>query len=364
LTALLILAITLSACGAGSRSQTTPVATPGGVRPASLLLSPTPTPQPVVFPRDEAPHHDLTEWWYYTGHLATKDGRQFGFEFVIFQGLRGTLPPAYAAHFAITDIAAGSFHYAERTATIATPPFGTVPFTLDLGGWKLTDSGADATINASMPGYQLSLKLHSVKPPALHNTVGYFDFAPGMGSYYYSRTRIKAGGSLSVAGKPLRVSGTAWMDHQWGNFLTGSGGWDWFSIQLSDNQELMLWHSRDPKNRVTYGEGTEVAPSGRTTAIRGTGFSITATGSWTSPHSGATYPSGWTVEVPSGRIHLTLTPVLKDQELMTPKSTGVTYWEGDVAIKGTIRGQPVSGQGYVELTGYAPPEKSATPVIP
>ena len=43
---------------------------------------------------------------------------------------------------------------------------------------------------------------------------------------------------------------------------------------------------------------------------------------------------------------------MADQELMTLKSTRVTYWEGLVTVEGTYRGQPLQGQGYVEMTGY------------
>jgi predicted secreted hydrolase len=44
--------------------------------------------------------------------------------------------------------------------------------------------------------------------------------------------------------------------------------------------------------------------------------------------------------------------LVADQELMTPKSTGITYWEGIVKVKGTYQGRIVEGDGYVEMTGY------------
>ena len=55
---------------------------------------------------------------------------------------------------------------------------------------------------------------------------------------------------------------------------------------------------------------------------------------------------------------LTLIPLLKNQELVTLQSTGNVYWEGAVAVEGQSNGQAVSGQGYVELTGYAMLQKS------
>jgi predicted secreted hydrolase len=79
---------------------------------------------------------------------------------------------------------------------------------------------------------------------------------------------------------------------------------------------------------------------------------VRATGSWKSPKSGATYPMGWRVEVPSLRIALTLDPLLRDQELVTAGSTHVTYWEGAVAVSGSFDSTAVRGEGYVEMTGY------------
>ena len=89
------------------------------IDPAIPTAAPTPTlaadPQPVVFPRDEAPHDRLTEWWYYTGHLLTDDGRKFGFEFVIFRAERGTFPVGWASHLALTDESGDKFTYDQRS---------------------------------------------------------------------------------------------------------------------------------------------------------------------------------------------------------------------------------------------------------
>ncbi len=206
-----LLALALAACGA--TTSTLPTATPtvsgtGEPRPASLLLTPPPTPGPVSLPADDAPHDVLTEWWYYTGHLQAPDGRRFGFEFVIFQTRREGFPPGYAAHFAVTDVAGQAFHFDERAQT-AGQPAPTRPIDLRVGDWSLQGGGGDDRIHAAMPGYALDLHLRATKPPVLHNRVGYFQYAPGTGSYYYSRTRLAAEGTLATASGALPVSGQA-----------------------------------------------------------------------------------------------------------------------------------------------------------
>src|SRR6266568_1772393 len=112
---LLILALLLSSCGFPGV-----VSTSAQLPAANLSTTATPLP-PIRFPQDEAAHRDLTEWWYYTGHLnASMPGgqvRHYGFELVFFQALRGDLPPVYAAHFAISDITRGEFHFDQRRLT-------------------------------------------------------------------------------------------------------------------------------------------------------------------------------------------------------------------------------------------------------
>jgi predicted secreted hydrolase len=348
-----MLMLVLSACGTSTAelgAAPTGASTP---RPAAQFLTPRATPGPVDFPADDGPHQDLTEWWYYTGHLRTADGKQYGFEFVIFQGSRAGFPPIYASHFAITDVAGHTFHYDQRTQRGGQPQSSDL-IDLHIADWSLTGDGDQDHIIASMPEYALDITVDSRKPPTLHDGDGYFEWAPATGSYYYSRTSMAASGTISINGQKQPVAGHAWMDHQWGNFLlVGGGGWDWFSIQLDSGEELMLWHSRDSKNDVTFGSGTFVEKSGATKQLGFKDFDIQSTAKWTSPRSGATYPSGWTITIPALNLHLTLEPVMNDQELDTRNSTGVIYWEGDVTVTGTENGAPVSGHSYVELTGYA-----------
>ncbi len=350
-----LLLLFLTACGSTTGAGIPASPTSTEARPAAALLTPQATPGPVTFPAADGPHTNLTEWWYYTGHLTTQDGTQYGFEFVIFQGNRSGFPPQFASHFAITDVQDGTFRY-DQKGPVTVQPNPAHAIDLNVGGWTLVGSGPDDQIRASMPGYTIDLTLESTQPPVLHDGDGYFTWAPATGSYYYSRTSMNAKGTITVNGAPATVTGQAWMDHQWGNFLLfGGGGWDWYSIQLNNGVELMLWHSRDSQNQIIFGSGTYVDSAGEASQIDEQGFTITPTGTWTSPHSGASYPSGWMIDIPTRNLKLTIEPVIKDQELDTEKSTGTIYWEGDVRISGTQNAQPVSGQGYIELTGYATP---------
>jgi len=61
------------------------------------------------------------------------------------------------------------------------------------------------------------------------------------------------------------------------------------------------------------------------------------------------------LHVLSMELDLTIDPNLADQELVTTRSTQVTYWEGSVSVSGRTKGEMVEGVGYVEMTGYAKP---------
>ncbi|GBD19026.1 hypothetical protein HRbin27_01528 [bacterium HR27] len=126
-------------------------------------------------------------------------------------------------------------------------------------------------------------------------------------------------------------------------------------MQLDDGTDLMLWQSRDSQQRPIERRGTVAVPDGTTRALEAADIDIRATNTWTSPHSGATYPSGWEITLLPLDLTATVTPLVLDQELQTVRSTGVIYWEGAVSIQAQRSGTRVGGQGYVELTGYAVP---------
>jgi predicted secreted hydrolase len=157
---------------------------------------------------------------------------------------------------------------------------------------------------------------------------------------------------LTLDGEPLAVEGSTWFDHQWGDFITGgAGGWDWFAINLDDGTDVMAYLIRAPDGSIPVGYAT-VAGRDTVDDLTADQISVTALGSWTSPHTGTTYPSGWTIALPGNDLTINLQPTVLDQELDTRASTGVVYWEGSQVVEATRGGQPVDGEAYVELTGY------------
>lgn len=328
-----------------------------------------------TFPRDHGSHPAFqTEWWYYTGHLQSKNGRTFGFELTFFRravppGDIKTLPSKwsirhiYLAHFAVTDITGRRFHFSEKISREGLGKAGADESRLrvwidDWHAEAATDPTGAHTLVAHDKTHALALTLEPAKPLVTHGAAGISRKGKDVGqaSHYYSFTRLATTGRLTINGEQFDVTGTSWMDHEFSSGDLGADqvGWDWFSIQLEDNTELMLYRMRlkDGSSDLAS-SGTAVSMDGRARHLEVTDFQIESTGTWTSPESKATYPSRWKLTFPSLALVVEIMPLLADQELRTSRSSQVTYWEGAVAVTGTKQGKPVKGHGYVELTGYA-----------
>jgi predicted secreted hydrolase len=308
-----------------------------------------------------AAHPDTAaEWWYYTGHLRTAGGAEFGFELTFFRARLPDGDDLDAAHFALTDVGAKSFRYAEKLHR----PFPGIAETdpsrlrVSIENWEAREENGAHVLRASMAGAGISLRLAPQKPAVLNGEGGVSRKGPRPDEYsrYVSIPRLAASGTLDIGGRTESVSGIAWFDHEFGpgGLPVDLAGWDWFSVQLSDGTELMLYRLRTKAGGESpYSQGSFIGKDGVAVPLRAGDFDVAAAGRWRSPKSGAIYPAGWRLRVPSRRIDLSLAPRVADQELVTNRSTRVTYWEGACAVSGLADGRPVTGESYAELTGYA-----------
>ena len=337
-----------------------PPAHAGGAR--SPAFAQALTPRPLEFPRDQGPHPDYRqEWWYLTGNLDSADGARFGFELTIFRfALAPGIPTRgspwrtrqiYLGHFAVTDVARRRFRFSVKRARGALGLAGARadPFRVWVGNWRFDRDAVQAAGN----GYALSLTAQPLLAPVLNGERGLSRKSgePGNATYYYSVPRVAVQGTIVRDGRPLRVRGLAWLDREWGSGRLGPReiGWDWFGLQLGDGSSLMFYSLRDRGGAEDpYSAGTWIDPEGHSRPLSRGDVHIQVLGHWTDAQ-GARYPSQWRLRVPSSGLDITVRPVLADQELVTSPR----YWEGAVDLSGTRDGRPLAGRGYVELTGYA-----------
>ena len=327
-------------------------------------------PTELEFPADHGPHPDYqTEWWYYTGNLVAAEGEHFGYQLTLFR--RALAPPAsraeresawaadqvYMGHFALTDVARGRFQAFERFARGAAGLAGAQasPYAVWLEDWRVEEVEPGVRrLHAAQEDLALDLTLTDQKGPILQGERGYSPKGPepGNASHYYSLTRLETSGTVQVGETGHQVGGLSWMDHEWStsSLADDQVGWDWFSIQLDDGSELMVFQLRKEDGSIDpFSSGSFIDPSGDTRHLGRDDFEIRVDDNWRSPHTGATYPSRWTLSAPALDLTLEIEPRLADQEL----TLSYAYWEGAVRIEGERAGQAVQGVGYVEMTGYA-----------
>jgi predicted secreted hydrolase len=330
-------------------------------------------PRPFSFPLDHGAHPKYqTEWWYYTGNLQAANGDAYGFQFTIFRSaLTPEMPErtsdfatnqVYMAHFALTDARGGKHHSFERfsrgAANLAGAQ-GEPSYAVWLEDWSARETEPGVVqIRAHAEGdsgpIAIDLTLTETRPPVLHGDAGLSQksLEPGNASYYYSLIGLETTGTVTIGNRTAEVTGLSWMDHEFGTSALSedSVGWDWFSLQLDDGTAIMFAQIRTiDGGRAPGFRGTLVRPDGSQESIDEDDFVLEAQDQWTSPHSGARYPSGWRLSLPQHDVSLTVTPLIRDQEM----KVSYVYWEGAVTVEGTIGGEAVTGRGYVELTGYA-----------
>ncbi len=332
-------------------------------------LNKPPTDGQVTLPEDLFAKPDVqTEWWYYTGHCKTQEGREFGFELVFFKrrtdnDRMGIFPmtilanPMYFAHFAISDITGQRFRY-DHIRSFDKPLDVPVRFSetacdVNLGGWSLREIAGKHILHATLEeGLVFDAVLESAKPLVLNGDGGNGIARKGDGaSNHFSFTRMNVTGQISESDKIETFTGSAWMDREFGSWEHGV--WDWFSIQFDDETELMLYQFKTKTGEMD-GEstGTYVAHDGKCTYLKRSDFEINVLSTWLSPNTGAEYPAGWQIRVPSLDIELRLTPLIDDQEIDTRGSMMVVYWEGVCDVNGTKNKAAAGGRAYVELVGY------------
>ena len=256
---------------------------------------------------------------------------------------------------ALSDIDGQKFEHSERLSRAGPGLAG-----VDLadrkywnGNWQVrwTSDSGDQQLQAIASDFTLRLTLHPAKPFVTNGVDGISRKGPAQNefSHYISFTRLSSEGTLARGGKTLALNGNSWMDHEYFNDVQDAGlqGWDWFAIQLDNNEELMVYRLRLKSGAMSpYSSGTFVDSRGQSRHLSAADFTLRPGGFWNS------YPLSWQLEVPSESIVLNESTRLQNQELAVSTSVSPTYWEGAVEYTGSAHNKPVKGVGYLELTGY------------
>lgn len=334
--------------------------------PASARAGPYPDVMPgrtLGFPEDHGAHPEYrTEWWYITGWVRTRDGRDLGIQITFFRSRpdiavagRSRFDPSQLlfAHAALADPRHGRLRHDQVAARagfgLAEAATATTDVRIDR--WSLTLDGSTYRARIRAADFEMTLAFAASTAIVLQGEGGYSRKGPrpAQASHYYSRPHLAVTGSIRTGAEPDAVTGSAWLDHEWSSEILDPAavGWDWIGLNLDDGSALMAFRIRDADGKPLWAGGSLARPDGTVRRFTEKEVQFVPVRLWTSPRTGARYPVAMRVDVPG--LTVTLSPLLDDQELDSRASVGTVYWEG--AVTATAEGR-TAGRGYLELTGY------------
>jgi len=349
---------TLSVLGVvgAARAQHAASAAPAAVRPDYRL----------EFPRDHGSHPEYRiEWWYATGWLDGTGQPDTGFQITFFRArprLKPGNPSRFSpeqviiAHAAIADARHGKLIHTQRAARegfgLAGSTRGDTRVWLD--DWQFARDGEVYRAHIVAPEFALVLILAPTQPVLLQGVAGYSRKGPRplSASHYYSLPQLAVSGTMRRDDRPRRVTGSAWLDHEWSSSYLDpdAAGWDWIGINLSDGGAMMAFRMRDRRGGVLWAGGAYRDARGTVRDFRPDDVRFTPLRRWRSPRTDTEYPVAF--EIRAGTLEFRIEPLMDDQENDTRATTGAVYWEG--AVRARQQGREI-GRGYLELTGYQQP---------
>lgn len=320
--------------------------------------------KPIKFPLDEGAHECNVEWWYYNGLLTSDVGDHYGFMACLFKIDNKKVKIPYLNklpfkklcffHSIITDIKAQkSYPISIPISVLSADSFSKddlfinfINYTKPIltGGFVVNQIEEIKPFEYRLKTEQLDLNLKSKKPPLLEGGNGFLKLH-SKDTYYYSLTDLETSGEIIINKKRIKITGKSWFDHQWADTSYTKDKWNWFSIQLNNKMELVVFEYDDGivKDRLA----SIVHPDGHQTHYQN--IILEPVGEvWQSPKTKAKYPVSWKIEVPEEDISLITMPLVKTQEVIFGE---INYWEGPLEVKGDVKGNKVLGQGFMELVG-------------
>jgi predicted secreted hydrolase len=330
---------------------------------SAASYAPVTAGKPLTFPADYGSHPEFrTEWWYVTGWLTTAQGESLGFQITFFRtkpDIAGDNPSSFSprqiliAHGAISDPKRGRLWQDQRIrrAGMGLAEAATGDTAVSIDRWSLIRQAEHYVARVEAEDFSFDLTLTPTQAILLNGEAGVSrkGLAQAAASYYYSLPHLRVSGSIARQASHSRVTGEAWLDHEWSSeyLETQAVGWDWLGLNLEDGAALMAFRIRGLHGEQRWAGGTLRESDGTVRTLNSEDIEFNAGRRWVSSRTAISYPVEWTVRA-AGRTYA-ITPLLDDQENDTRLSTGAIYWEG--AVRASVDNRPV-GRGYLELTGY------------
>ena len=334
------------AANAGPSSASAHAATPTASRVTAAAKGPGTSTVPTLIqpdadlrPQAGTPHDS----WYAVGHISA-GGDQYGF---VVHYLVNAAAKTSISDVSVVDATTGWHAKSELTLAAGQGLSGTGGVNIRTGNMAWTGNAREMTLKAEVPQGTLDLTFRPRGPVLYNMATGYFPLfnQTEYPQYEYAFPAMTTTGQLIRNGHSARVTGQTWFDRQWGpqpaDLATGKASWTWMDLNLSNGDKLSLWDTID---RSELSWATVLHPDGSQEIVAVTPVAGGASDVWTSPATGARYPTHWSISIPSLHASLSVTAVIQDQEFLVPPR-----YEGDATVSGVYQGRHVTGYTYVEL---------------
>jgi predicted secreted hydrolase len=306
-----------------------------------------------LFPFDEGAHPEATvEWWYVNGHLSNNDGNRYHFMVSFF-----THNMLMAS---ILDEKTKTYYNYTQMFPDVSQKTGELNLRYQENSfYQIQGEPFKYFIKLNTPLFSIDMTMDASKKPLIMNGDGIINTGNGY-SYYYAMTNLSAVGSIKIYGSEFAVTGSCWLDRQWGTWNALSG-WEWLSIKLDNNMQVLVYKLFSAKNENPLQQFVSVADFasniyhfGRSDKTHN--FILDYNDYWRSNETGNLYSSGWNLTIPQLRLRLDIIPIIKEQELIFPNSTAhnkmaiKSFWEGACRVSGELNGIRINGSAYAEST--------------
>ena len=331
----------------------------------------TPTGSLISFPNDEGRHiNEPVEWWYTTGHIVgNTSGTNYSYMLSYFYFPRNGFDGFRILN--ISNDATGEIFNETKLVnftTLSTDKLN-IEAAVFLGGtetWKnKTETNGDLipfeyVINASSANTTLNLEYKALKPPLIIDGDGFFNQGGISYTYYYSQTKNNVTGTLTLNGVTETISGSSWIDRQYGNFNPfNRENYEWLSIQLSNGMDINLWNIFTNANTIPDQLEYRLLAAyvNDNTQYTNKDFQLERLTFDCSADGLKCYSQQWRLTSAINNLDLIITTLHHDSEVLLP----FRFYEGATTITGTVNGVSVTGIGFAELLhSYDTPVLSIT----
>ena len=292
----------------------------------------------IEFPRDEGVHHDKPiEWWYLNSQFSDAVGKKYAFFYCKFSTGRHLV----SLYDKAADKTLVKDYYENVNADETKLDLSSIT-----GNWKQAATPFSYSFLYNYDGVTFQAELKANKKPFFPGGDGFVGMGQKGTSFYYALTDLTMTGTLKRGTNPVEVmeiSGKAWMDHQWGawDWANDFTQWKWYSVQLDNGVDLMLFNIYKNKTLVNSHCGYIDKDNNQYHKLP---CQLVAQEYYTDSF-GAKWPKRVDLELSSlPGTKLTLIAE-KEQQFIEPR----VLWEGSMSVAGTFKGDPVKGSAFQEL---------------